>query len=156
MRQESNSYYVGSRLNGFGNRITDSNPSKLSRSKRVNSSLDPALNRTHNLKHDHQSCIEKGDVFAKTASKLHQTNFIHHDNQNCLCKECKCGRHFCKLKIVKPDLTKNTIYQRSFYKQHLIPNEVNHDKQYDKLKGPHLDINSVYRTGYLGMGGDKI
>jgi len=32
------------------------------------------------------------------------------------------------MKIVKPDLSKNTIYQRSFYKQDSIPNEVNHDK----------------------------
>ena len=38
----------------------------------------------------------------------------------------------------------------------MIPNEVNHDKEYDKLKGPHLDINTVYRTGFSGNAGDKI
>jgi len=53
MRQASNSYYVGSRVNGFGNRITDSYLSQTSQSKRLNASVDPALNRTHNLRHDH-------------------------------------------------------------------------------------------------------
>jgi hypothetical protein len=62
----------------------------------------------------------------------------------------------CKLKVIKPDLTKNTVYQKSFYHQKAIPNIVNHDKEYDKLKGPHLDMNSVYREGFKGKSGDSL
>mgnify|MGYP003418124436 CR=1 FL=1 len=62
----------------------------------------------------------------------------------------------CKLNVIKPNLTKNTIYQRSFYEQKQIPNIVNHDKEYDRLHGPHLDMNSIYLEGYTGKLGDKI
>ncbi len=58
--------------------------------------------------------------------------------------------------VIKPDLTKNTIYQRSFYEQVAIPNIVNHDKEYDKLKGPHLDLNSTYLDGFKGKKGDRL
>jgi len=61
-----------------------------------------------------------------------------------------------KLNVIKPNLTKNTIYRKSFSQQKQIPNIVNHHKEYDRLKGPHLDINTVYRTGFSGNNGDKI
>jgi hypothetical protein len=57
--------------------------------------------------------------------------------------------------VIKPDLSKNTVYQRSFYHQKAIPNIVNHDKEYEKLKGPHLDLNSTYSHGFKGKSGDK-
>lgn len=62
----------------------------------------------------------------------------------------------CKLNVIKPDLTKKTVYQRSFREQKTIPNIVNHDKEYDKLQGPHLDMNSTYLNGFKGHSGDKI
>lgn len=62
----------------------------------------------------------------------------------------------CRLNVIKPDLTKNTVYQRSFIEQRAIPNVVNHDKEYDKLQGPHLDMNSTYLHGFKGKSGDKI
>ena len=58
--------------------------------------------------------------------------------------------------MIKPNLTKNTIYQRSFYEQKLIPNIVNHDKEYDRLQGPHLDMNSTYLEGFRGKTGDAL
>lgn len=58
--------------------------------------------------------------------------------------------------VIKPDLTKNTIYQRSFNEKSAIPNEVNHDKEYDKLKGPHLDMGSTYGKGFKGSKGDDV
>jgi hypothetical protein len=67
-----------------------------------------------------------------------------------------CGRHMCKLNVIKPDLTKNTVYQKSFYEQKHIPNIVNHDKEYDKLQGPHLDLGSTYSNGFKGQNGDKL
>lgn len=94
--------------------------------------------------------------FNKTASKLLDSNFDHHHEQNCICSDCKCGRHLCKLNVIKPDLTKNTIYQKSFYEQKAIPNVVNHDKEYDRLQGPHLDMNSTYREGFRGDNGDNL
>ena len=111
--------------------------------------------RSHSLKHSHNDCLDKEDQFAKTAAKLSDVNF-HHHNDNCLCSDCSCGRHICKLKIVKPELTVNSIYQRSYYPKDLIANEVNHDKEYDKLKGDHLDINSIYRDSFKGKDGDKV
>lgn len=53
-------------------------------------------------------------------------------------------------------MTKNSIYQRSYYQKAFIPNQVNHDKEYDKLKGGHLDINSIYRNSFRGNNGDKV
>jgi hypothetical protein len=112
--------------------------------------------QTQKSKHDHDFCMANEDSFNKTASKLNSTNFGHHDDQNCVCNDCHCGRHLCKLHVIKPDLTKNTVYQRSFYNQKAIPNIVNHDKEYDKLLGPHLDMNSTYLDGFKGKEGDKI
>ena len=33
---------------------------------------------------------------------------------------------------------------------------MNHDKEYDRLQGPHLDLNSTYLEGFRGKYGDKI
>jgi len=63
---------------------------------------------------------------------------------NYISSVCTCGRHLAKFKIIKPDMSKNTVYQKSFYEQKAIPNLVNLSKEYDKLKGPHLDMNSTY------------
>lgn len=60
------------------------------------------------------------------------------------------------MQVIKPDLTKNSIYQKSFIPQKAIPNIVNHDKEYEKLKGPHLDMNSTQREGFQGKAGDKV
>ena len=126
-------------------------------SKHLNASVDTdRMAQTQRSHHNHGECVFKEDQFAKTASKLSNSNFSHHDPENCLCNDCSCGRHLCKMHVIKPDLTKNTIYQRSFYEQKVIPNLVNHDKEYDKLKGPHLDMNSTYSNGFRGKKGDNI
>jgi hypothetical protein len=33
---------------------------------------------------------------------------------------------------------------------------VNHDKEYDKLKGPHLDMGSIYHKGFKQVKGDEL
>lgn len=46
------------------------------------------------------------DLFNKTSSKLKECNFKHHDPNVCVCEHCTCGRHLCKLHIVRPDMRK--------------------------------------------------
>ena len=58
--------------------------------------------------------------------------------------------------VIKPDLTKATTYQRSFYLQNTVPNVIKLDKEYDRLQGPHLDIDSIYRHSYKGRLGDQL
>lgn len=97
--------------------------------QKLNASIDTSrMSRTQRSFHNHDECIVKDDIFNKTASLLSNTNFSHHHQDKCVCNDCHCGRHLCKLHVIKPDLTKNTIYQRSFYEQSAIPNIVNHDK----------------------------
>jgi len=69
---------------------------------------------------------------------------------------CTCGRHLAKFKILKPDMSKNSTYQKSFYCQKALPNEINIEKGYDKLRGPHLDLNSTYTEGFPGRNGDNL
>ena len=94
--------------------------------------------------------------FNKTTSRLLQSNFEHLKDKSNLEADCTCGRHLGKFNVVKPDMTKQSIYQKSFTHQMYVPNIVNHDKEYDKLQGPHLDINSTYRTGFTRSNGDKV
>lgn len=60
------------------------------------------------------------------------------------------------MNVIKPDLTKATTYQRSFYLQKHVPNVIKNDKEYDRLQGPHLDIDSIYRQSFRGKFGDKL
>jgi hypothetical protein len=58
----------------------------------------------------------------KITDKLCDINFSHHDANLCVCDSCNCGRHLCKLHVVKPDLKNFTNYQKSFLKPKFIPN----------------------------------
>jgi len=58
------------------------------------------------------------------------------------------------LNVIRPGFTKKTVYKRSYYKQTPIENVVNHDKEYDRLKGPHLDLGSTYTEGFKSVKGD--
>lgn len=123
----------------------------------LNLSVDVhSMGQTQRSKHNHEVCQAHDDIFAKTATKLSNTNFSHLNQTDEVSKDCLCGRHLGKFHVIKPDLTKNTVYQKSFYQQKAIPNIVNHDKEYEKLKGPHLDMNSTQREGFTGRKGDKI
>lgn len=57
---------------------------------------------------------------------------------------------------VKPDLSKNSIYQKDFFKKCPVENKVNISKEYDRLQGPNLEINSIYLKDYAGDKGDNI
>lgn len=104
------------------------NKSLLGRSKR-NSDVSPFLDEDLN----------------KTKSRLLDANFNHHDPELCVCDSCECGRHLCSFKNVKPDMTKASIYNQSFSKKPVIPNKINISKEYDKLQGPHIAMESRHR-----------
>lgn len=110
----------------------------------------------HSSRHNHQDCESREETFYKTACKLTSANFSHHDPSVCVCEFCTCGRHLCKLHVIKPDLKKNTIYQRDYPGKKAIPNIVPHAQEYGKLNGPHLDMNSTYLEGFPGRDGDKL
>ena len=57
---------------------------------------------------------------------------------------------------VYPDLSKNSIYQKDFYRKCPIENKVNISKEYDKLQGDHLEMNSIYLKDFPGNKGDKV
>ena len=54
----------------------------------------------------------------------------------------------CNLHNVKPDLTKYSVYAQNFSKRAPIPNKINISKEYDKLKGDHIGMNSNYLKSY--------
>ncbi len=56
--------------------------------------------------------------------------------------------------VIKPDLTKKTIYQKSFYPQKAKQSLIVFAQEYDQLKGPHLGMNSTYLEGFTGRNGD--
>ena len=127
--------------------------STRSEMKGLDASYDPT--QTQRSRHDHKDCLSQQEDFNRTAGKLADSNFSHHQH-GCVCSDCHCGRHLCRLNVIKPDLSKNTVYQMSFTRQQQIPNVVNRDKEYSRLQGPHLDINSTYLEGFTGKPGDKV
>ena len=62
----------------------------------------------------------------------------------------------CKFNNIKPDLTKNTIYKQDFNKKNVFPKKIVFSKEYEKLNGPHLDMNSTQRESFIKRDGDKI
>lgn len=111
---------------------------------------------THYLKHDREQHQRENDFFAQTSEHLTNNNFMHHSEEGCLCKECNCGRHLCKLNVIRPGFTKKTVYKRSYFKQTPIQNVVNHDKEYERLKGPFLELGSIYSEGFKPVKGDEL
>jgi hypothetical protein len=103
-----------------------------------------------NLLYSSKKCKLDEEDFNKTSSKLQNLNFSHHDPNLCVCADCTCGRHLCQFHAIKPDLTKNTIYQKDYWKKHPIENRINISKEYDRLKGPNLDINTTYLKDFDG------
>ena len=94
----------------------------------MNASLDSKFAKTQRSPKNKEFIEMRNTFFNKTASKLQSTNFEHLEELHKLENDCNCARHLGKFNVIKPDLTKNTIYQKSFYEQKRIPNVVNHDK----------------------------
>ena len=90
-----------------------------------------------------------------TESKLYCANFNHHDPNLCVCNECTCGRHLCKLHAIAPDMSKGTVYRQSFRKTKGVPSLVLKAEDAPKLKGDHLDINSIQKKDFSGRKGDS-
>lgn len=123
----------------------------------LNRSFDTRRVSLSQRKTDNAALIqEKSDRFYQTASKLYKSNFDHIEHMQMINDNCECGRHLYKFNMVKPDLTKTTLYRKSFTQQMHIPNIVNHDKEYSKLLGPHLEMSSTYREGFKDRKGDDI
>ena len=99
--------------------------------------------------------FQDDDDYVPTAEKISKVNFQHHDPELCVCESCNCGRHLCKLQCVKPTLHKESMYKNSYPKKKVIPNLINHDKEYQKLEGPHIGMDSSNRKDYIGREGDK-
>ena len=55
-----------------------------------------------------------------------------------------------------PNLSKSSVYRKSFYKNKPIPNVVNHDKEYMKLAGPHIDLRTNYNKDFLTREPDQL
>ena len=60
----------------------------------------------------------------KTGGKIFQASFNHHDPDLCVCGQCNCGRHMCKFRNVKPDLSKGTVYSMSYDRKAPIQNKI--------------------------------
>lgn len=85
-----------------------------------------------------------------TSRRLEAINFSHHNPNSCVCDDCTCGRHLCQLHCIKPDLTKKSTYNKDFFVKRPIKNNINISTEYDRLKGPNLDLNTVYIKDYEG------
>ena len=97
------------------------------------------------------------ESFQPTSCKLTGESFRHHNPELCVCESCTCGRHLCQLhKIVKPDLTKTSIYGQDFFKKKPVENKINISKEYERLQGPNLSHKSIYLKEYPGREGDQI
>ena len=107
-------------------------------------------------KNEERKMFDKDSDFAKTASKLCSINFRHHDPNQCVCEMCICGRHLCKVHVVRPDLSKQSTYRNQFYPKTRIPNIIAIAKETDPYNGPHIDPRSTYLKDYTGENGDKI
>lgn len=79
---------------------------------------------------------------------------MHHDPNLCVCAQCTCGRHLCQFHAIKPDLSKSTVYQMDYFKKNPVMNKINISREYDRLKGPNLEINSTYLKDYDGKESD--
>ena len=72
--------------------------------------------------------------FEPTSCKLTGESFRHHNPELCVCDACTCGRHLCQLhKVVRPDMTKTSIYGQDFYKKKPVENKINISKEYNRL-----------------------
>ena len=60
------------------------------------------------------------------------------------------------MQTLKPDLTKYTSYRKSFTSSKPVPNQINISKEYDKLQGPHIGLDTSYGKSFHPNAGDKI
>lgn len=78
-----------------------------------------------------------------------ERSLSHHNPELCLCSDCNCGRHLCQIKSnLKPILTKTTVYKQSYHRKHSFENKINRVWEYDRLKGPHLEMMSNYQKDF--------
>lgn len=114
------------------------------------------------IHHDHQhssispkKSLQNEPHFDQLDSTLQQLNFSHHKN-SCLCKDCFCGRHLCKLNVIKPDLRKATVYQTLFNMKKSQQLVVVKQEDTSPLKAAHLDLSSIYLKDFSQSQPDKL
>jgi inhibitor of KinA sporulation pathway (predicted exonuclease) len=99
------------------------------------------------------ACVLDDDSFSKTQSKLFNANFNHHDPNTCVCAYCTCGRHLCKLHVIRPDMHSSTTYQGDYNNKIPIQNLRFRPSSGHKSKGPHVDLNSTYTKDFDSKNG---
>ncbi len=62
----------------------------------------------------------------------------------------------CKFNNIKPDMSKTTVYKKDFGGKSVTPSQIIYAKEYNKLDGPHLDMNSTQRAHFTNRDGDKL
>jgi hypothetical protein len=95
-------------------------------------------------------CVVDDEDFRKTKSKLMNINFNHHDPEMCVCAYCTCGRHLCKMHIIKPDLHNFTTYRSEFSDKKPFGNVRFRPATSHKSNGQHMDMNSTYGKDFDG------
>lgn len=114
------------------------NRSVLDASYDTGSQSNNSLLQTQKRSYIYPNSSNDQEDFNRTSASLKGANFKQHDPELCVCKDCLCGRHFCKMNNIKPDIPKHSIYKLDFSKKKPIQNKINISKNYDKLDGPHL------------------
>ncbi len=142
------------RIRGLSNMDEQFNTSIDLTRQVVNTQADFYSSRSEVLLNDNKHL--PNSEMNKTSSQLTQINFNNHCSSECLCNECNCGRHMCKFNNIKPDMSKTTVYQKDFERKSVTPSQVIYAKEYNKLEGPHLDMNSTQRAHFTNRDGDKL
>jgi inhibitor of KinA sporulation pathway (predicted exonuclease) len=99
-------------------------------------------------------CVVDDENFRKTGSKLMNINFNHHDPEMCVCAYCTCGRHLCKMHIIKPDLHNFTTYRGDYNNKKPLQNLRFRPSSSHKSNGKHMDLNSTYGKDFDKKSGD--
>lgn len=72
-----------------------------------------------------------------------------------MCSDCNCGRHLCNLHVIKPDLSKASVYQKEYPKKKPYPNP-KITEQYNQINVHNLGNDSTYLKDYSARGGDGL
>jgi hypothetical protein len=70
----------------------------------------------------------------------------------CVCAYCNCGRHLCKLHVVRPDMHINSIYRGDYDKKKPYGPLSYRPRSGKKNEGPHIDMKSIYGKEFVKKG----
>jgi hypothetical protein len=149
--------------NNFQKRYKSRNSHSLPLAKEKPSPSKLPHSDSKDIHHDHPNFAispkkpsPNGPRFNQLDSTLQQLNFSHHHETSCLCNDCSCGRHLCRLNVIKPDLRKATVYQTLFNMKKSQQMVVVKQEDTSPLKAAHLDLSSIYLRDYSQNQPDKL